>query len=468
MDSDKRARHESIRVIVSEFFMVLAVVITVIILAFVVSGYWLNSDFEVERQGLLQISSFPTGADVEIDGNSSWMQRTNTNKVLSSGEHTVSLSKEGYDSWSRIVKISEGLLYKVDYPRLFLKERKKESIYDASGTTFATVSPDRNSLLLINKTTDWELLNLNNDNPEVKTIDVSAVFSSVSKAVGARTGLFSGNIIRAEWDANNEHVLFDVEENGRHEWVVLNVKNPENSVNLSKLFDFNFSEIRIFDNSANTLLALLDGNLRKIDVGSQQLSAIIAKDVVSYDFLNSDIAFSAKNVNEDEPKYYVGITNINGGDVDTVYNSDNLPKVLYSQFYDNKYVTILEDATIAVYKKDDFSEFFSGEISFTPSKYKVGRFGEFVIMSSGERLATLDMEALAITEWQTSSNHYGWLDSSMLYAVSTGELSVYDFDGQNHRKLSSNVSERLPVTITNNKWLYYFSDDKLTREVIAN
>ena len=89
MDSDKRARHESIRVIVSEFFMVLAVVITVIILAFVVSGYWLNSDFEVERQGLLQISSFPTGADVEIDGNSSWMQRTNTNKVLSSGEHTV-------------------------------------------------------------------------------------------------------------------------------------------------------------------------------------------------------------------------------------------------------------------------------------------------------------------------------------------------------------------------------------------
>ncbi len=463
---DKRARHESIRVIVSEFFMVIAVIITVAILALIVSGYWLNSDFKVERQGLLQIYSVPTGADVEIDGSTSWMQRTNTSKVLSSGEHTIKLSKEGYDTWSRQIKISDGLLYRVDYPRLFLIEREKESIYDASGTTFATISPDRNSLLLTNKTTSWEIVNLNNDKPEVKTIDVSDIFSFVSKASGAKTGLFSGNIISAEWDASNEHVLFDIEENAHHEWILFNVKYPSASINLSKLFDFNFASLKIYDNSANTLIALLDGNLRKIDVSSRQISAIIAENVVNYDFFDSEIVFSAKSNNADEPKYYVGITKISGGDIDVVYASENLPKVLFSQFYDDKYITIIEDTTVAVYRKDDFSEFFSGKINFTPAQYKVGQYGEFVIMGSEDHLAALDMEALTITEWQIVSRHYGWLDSTMLYAVSSGELSVYDFDGLNHRKLSSNVSERLPVTITNDKWLYYFSDDQLTRELI--
>ena len=121
MDFDKIKRRQSLKVIISEAIMVLAVIITVIVLAFVVSGYWLNSDFKIERQGLLQISSFPTGADVEIDGSVSWLQKTNTSKVLSSGEHTVALSKENYDSWSKTINISEGLLYRINYPRLFLK-----------------------------------------------------------------------------------------------------------------------------------------------------------------------------------------------------------------------------------------------------------------------------------------------------------------------------------------------------------
>ena len=106
MDPDKVKRRQSLRVIVSEAIMVIAVVMTVVVLAFMVSGYWLNSDFKVERQGLLQISSIPTGADIYIDGSSSWLQRTNTSKVLPVGEHTISLSKEGYDSWSKTIYVS--------------------------------------------------------------------------------------------------------------------------------------------------------------------------------------------------------------------------------------------------------------------------------------------------------------------------------------------------------------------------
>ena len=55
MDYEKRAKRQSFRIIISELIMVLAVVSMVIVLALVVSGYWINSDLKVERQGMLQI-----------------------------------------------------------------------------------------------------------------------------------------------------------------------------------------------------------------------------------------------------------------------------------------------------------------------------------------------------------------------------------------------------------------------------
>ncbi|MBR3132155.1 PEGA domain-containing protein [Candidatus Saccharibacteria bacterium] len=148
MSPEELKKRQSIKVIVSEAIMVLTVIITVIILAFIVSGYWINSDFEVERQGMLQISSIPTGADVSIDGETAWLQRTNTSKVLPVGEHTVKLTKENYDSWSKTVNITEGLLYRIHYPRLFLKEREKEKAYDAVGTTKIFVSDNHEEMLL--------------------------------------------------------------------------------------------------------------------------------------------------------------------------------------------------------------------------------------------------------------------------------------------------------------------------------
>ena len=140
MDNEALQRRQSLKVIISEFVMVIAVVATVCALAFIVSGYWLNSDFKIERNGMLQISSTPSGADLEIDGESSWLRRTNTSKMLSSGSHHIVLTKEGYDTWSRTITISEGLLYRINYPRLFLKERKTSEVYDVSSYTFATSS----------------------------------------------------------------------------------------------------------------------------------------------------------------------------------------------------------------------------------------------------------------------------------------------------------------------------------------
>ena len=472
MDPERAKRRQSAKVIISEIIMVATVILTVAILALLVSGYWLNADFTVERQGLLQVSSIPTGATVSIDGvESSWLQRTNTSKVLSSGEHTITLTKDGYDSWSKTINVSEGLVYRIHYPRLFLNDRTPDDMLDTSGTTLASVSPDHSYLLLINNTTEWSLINLDSENIKPTKIDVSKLFSSVSLAADANKGLFTGEIIDISWDYDGNHALFQVKSGDTTEWVLLDVKDAKKSVNLTRDFGGNFTEIQILDNSSNNLLAIQNGNLHKIDLPGKSISAVLVESIINFDHYNgNEVIFSAANTNqEDSTKpYYIGLIKIGDDKITTLDYTSNPAKVTLSKFYEDKYITILEDNLVTLYKKDDFEKLADFELSFTPDKMKVGHSGEFITMSLDNNIATLDMESTAVREWQPDNTHFGWIDNDMIYAISDSQLIVYDYDGLNRRIISTNVSGHFPAAITNNKWLYYFSNDSLVREVINN
>ena len=462
MDQDKIKRLQSFKVIVSEVIMVVAVILIVIVLALVVSGYWLNSDFKVERQGLLQISSIPTGASVEIDGDTSWLQRTNTSKVLTAGEHTINLAKEGYDTWSKTINIREGLLYRIHYPRLFLKERASEKVMDPNDATFATISPDHDTLLIVNSTSKWQVISLNNEKITQRTINVSAFFSS--SADQTETDNFNGQILSADWARDNVHILLKVKNDDAIEWVLLDVANIKNSINLSKEFDASFDDIKIVNNSASSLLVLKNQNLRRIDVPNKQFSAIMAENVVSFDHFENEVVFLATKSDKSGNSHYLASTKIGDDNNLELASFDSGAQVLISKFYDEKYITIVNANLVSLYKETDFEKVNDFELSFAPKRIKVGHDGEFIIMTDGTKIATLDMEALEVKEWEIASSDYGWLDNDMLYAIDEGDLVVYDFDGLNRRDITKNVTSNFPATITDDKWLYYFSDGKLIRE----
>ena len=466
MDLEKRARRQSRRVIISEIIMVITVILTVSVLAFVVSGYWLGSDFTIERQGMAQIYSVPTGADISIDGSStSWLNRTNTSKTLSAGEHTITLTKDGYDSWSRTININEGLLYRLHYPRLFLKNRTHESAFESSAN-FATVSPDRNTMLLINNTTKWQLFNLDSESSKPTSLELSEILPFSSHSTDGSTGLFNGIIKSAEWAKDNEHVLLEIALDDTTNWLVLNIKNPAASLNLTKEFNLNLKNVEIYDNSASNLLCIADNSLRRIDVPNKQISAILVPEVNSYDHYEKEVIFSAVNTETDTSPYYIGIIDLNNTEITKLKPTSSPAQVIITRFYDDKYIGIVENDTFSLYLKNDFIEKSVFPLPFTPTKIKVGSEGDFIALSTGGRLAVLDMEAMKLDDWTTGTDTFGWLDGSMVYAVKDGNLNVYDFNGLNPRTLATNVSSRLPATITSDKYLYYFRDGSLIRDYL--
>ena len=460
MDKDQQIKRQRFKVIVSEVIMTLSVVITVAILALVVSGYWLNSDFKIERQGMLQISSIPTGANVEVDGESSWFQRTNTSKILASGAHDIILSKDGYDTWSKNITISEGLLYRVAYPRLFLKNREKETLLRLTGSTAAFVSPNHEAMLVANDTTEWTLINLDRTELEPKKIDISSAFSNISIAEDAAAGLFTGEIISAVWNRDNSRILIHATSDALSEWVLLDAKNPTNSLNITKEFGTNFDHVDILDNSANNLLSISDHKLQKIDVSSKSISAVIVDQVNCYSFFKNEVIFSAKN-NED--KSYIGLVKFGDNKTTVLEGLDAPARAFISRFYEDDFIIVLSENHLQVYKKDNLEEVADLELSFVPENITVGRDGSFVLLNAAEKIATLDMETLEITDWSADGDFH-WLDEHMIYTTLDGELAVYDYDGLNKRYLAKNVSSHFPVALTANKWLYYFSDDELMRE----
>ena len=460
MDSEKFRKKQSLKVIISETIMVLAVIAMVVVLAFIVSGYWLNSDFKVQRQGMLQVSSIPTGADLDVDGESSWLQRTNTSKVLASGPHKVIISKDGYDTWSKEVNVAEGLLYRLHYPRLFLQDRTTNKVLNINNASFATVSPNRDKMILVGDTTEWQMIKLTDDAIEPKKLNISEYFSSVSLATDATVGLFTGRIMDANWDQGGSHILFKVLTDTNTEWVLIDVENIKNSLNLTKEFGANFSNIEILDNSSSNLLAVQDGRLRKIDIPGKSISAVLADHVVDFDHYENEIIYSASAID----KNTVSLLKIGDNKPKELISTAKPAQVAISKFYDEMYITILEQSALSLYKKTDFIPVVNFDLNFVPETMEVGHNGEFIIMRTGAQIATLDMEAQSVREWQIEGDNFGWLDNDMIYSVSDGELIVYDFDGLNRRAIAKNVSSHFPVTIADNRWLYYVSDGSLIRE----
>ena len=132
-EHQKLRKKRAIRVAITELLMFFSVIILVIILTLIVLGYNFNinkigtEETVIERSGLLQITSIPTGATVNLDGDEIF-SRTNLSRTLSAGNHKIVLARDGYDSWEKEITVTEGLLYRLDYPQLFLEKRTREEI----------------------------------------------------------------------------------------------------------------------------------------------------------------------------------------------------------------------------------------------------------------------------------------------------------------------------------------------------
>ena len=434
--------------------MVLAVVALVFVLVFVASGYWVSGDLmkgelKVSRSGLLKIDSFPTGATLTVD-DEKWSQKTNMSKVVSSEEHRIVISKEGYDTWEKTVNVSEGLLYYLRYPRLFLNERLKESVLDVSEISYISASPESNMMLVVDKNNKWSILDLTNETYAKKSIDINKLFGADAES--------KITILNTEW-SNRKKALVSVLINEQKDWFLIDCGNPDDSVNLSEISDVDFGNATIVDDGKK-IIVLDNKILSEVDVAKKKVTPILEEKIDDYYYNeNGDIAFV---LSEDDK---TSIKLLRSAEKSDLLEFEEKVRIVANRFYDDYYLVVFRPNMINVYKGIELTPIYE-ESSFSISldDLRIKSEDGFIAATDGNRIISLDMEAMKATSWDVNAERFGWLEKYMIYEINDGQLSVYDFDGENKRQLLDGVSKDFPAMIANNKWLYYVSDGSLMRE----
>jgi len=477
MDRAKQKKIRNIRVILTNIFMSISVVAIVFVLMLIAMGFSFNESGKLEQAGLLQLSSHPSGASVEID-KSIQFGHTDFSKMLSAGKHSIYIDKEGYDHWEQDVKIDAGLFTRVEWVRLFPKNAQTSNVSGFKPLRFATFSPDRHWLILAEQDSN-NLTRINIQDEKLKRNALPLANLLNASSTNARTG----NIEIAAWNENCSKLLARwVREDQPATWHLFDLEHPENSLNLSGKFNSNFEDIQIANDSASKLWALADGKLYSIDLEKYSVSDPIAENVVLFAHNRDTVAYISTGKDEaGKTKRY--LMTFKEGEKGSTHirvlsgKKDLAVRIAMGTHWNEEWIAFQAGNKIHIlsgrypsYGKDETDKLkvkLEEELDYTPLALLVSQKQRIIIFAGDHGyyhydIETTDNGGVAIDNTITSIN---WLDDYILWYNVDGKVVIRDFDGSNRRTVAKKASANHPTIISeNNRWLYYFSekDGKVT------
>lgn len=485
-EHERQKRRQMISVVIAEIGMFLAVVAIVVVATLAAMGFFVTPDGTIEQTGLVQIRSMPTGASAELDG-SVLFSRTNLTRSLTPGEHKLKLSRDGYDTWEKTIKMQSGVLMRLYYPRLFLKNRTQESMGRlGQALEFFVPSEDYSYILyMVKNTAKWQLLNIRGDEVKTSILDLAEVLPGVEK------NIFEGEISYLKWSKNSDRVLIKAVTNEATEWILVDLRDVKKSLNLTRTFGLNFMDVEMIDDSAMQLFALENQHLRKINISEQAVSRVLLSGVEDFAAEGSNILYVMTNGEGEKRQRTIGVykDGEKGGTTIAKIKADDRAKVMLTKYYDEDYMAFVINDKVTVYygtlpsyrenvADTDFLNFKvlldAEQLSITPREISVSEEGEYLAMSDRDKFAVVDFEMGDLYEYETTVDTVNWLNEGMMFATVQNKLEVWDFDYTNRRVMvdfgETETDEELnpvttwskypvanyPVTIaSNNKWLYY-------------
>ena len=492
MDFEERKqfrRRQMIKVFLAEAGMVISVLAIVVVATLASMGFFVTSHGTIEQNGLVQIHSMPTGATTEVDG-SVLFARTNLSRSLSAGEHHIRLSREGYDDWEKDIRMSSGMLLRLYYPRLFLLNRQPEvTMQLGKSLEFYQPSLDRAYIIYAGEdSAKWTLLDIRDHSPRSSVLDLSGILPGVVE------GKFLGKVELLEWNANSDSILTKTSYSDKSEWILINLRDTKRSLNLTKTFGLELTQIEMIDDSATTLFALEKQHLRRINVSDQAISRVLLENVLQFANYRSNLIYIMEVPSQGEQAARRVLGSYREGEAGGVTLRE-IPEgakatIALSRYYDEDYIAYTIDNNLAVYygalpnfRKDtpqiDFSILntliSSNKLQFAPDSLSLSPEGEFFVATSGNKYLVVDLEMGDSTEYETIAQaNATWLDDSMLTVIDQDTLKAWDFDYTNQRELvkyipagakaelsavtskSSAPLAKYPAVIAeNNKYLYY-------------
>lgn len=450
--------------------MILAVVAIVAVLVLVVQGYRFNRyDGRLEQGGLVQFDSQPSGATVAAD-NSELANKTASKIVLSAGNHTVAISKNGYSTWKKDVIVKPGTVLWLNYALLFPTNPKVNTVTKYTSVASALPSPNEHTMAVLadGATPEITLTTLNTDSPVTTKLTVPA--SAYTQPVEGAAQSFS----LVEWDKDSHLLLMKHAVNDVQEYISVDTRDASRAVNVSGGLGVNAASMHYALNDNNIVYMLTAAHeLRRASISSMTLSGPLASDVSSFSVSESNVIIyeTLPDANDQRIVGYIS-SDSSKAKVLSSYSGLGDTALLASSgsYYGDHYVAILHGTTLDILQGDlpasdnnavlSLAHYASLSVAggadyldFSPDNNRM------VYVAKGTRVTTYDLElkGSATTTLQAPlTRDIQWLDGyHMMSANKDGYY--YDYDGANSQKFASNVLDLPAALESGNKYLYYFT-----------
>ncbi len=434
------------RILLSVLATVSVIIIATISILFML-GYRLDSgNGRLEQGALMQFESTPNGADIYIDGVATG-SRTSAKQTVIAGEHTVKMTRSGYQDWQRTLTIVAGTLTWLDYTRFVPNERPVEAIATYQTLSSAKISPD-NKWALLQEKADTPIFQLNDLRSE--RITTNSITLPPTLYSDATTAGVTHSFKQVSWDSGGRYVLLTHSYKGQTEWIVLDTQNVNNTKNITQIFSTGFTQVQFASTNGRVLYGLTnEGTIRKIDLSDETLSRALVTHAESFSvFDNTTVSYTGTDPS-DSTQRVAGIYR-EGDELPHVLrtaSTDTVLKIAVSRYFSNDYVAIAQDGIVTVLKgkypnsssqdTTSLAQFAVFELNDVVTALSFSEGGDYVLAQAGKTFKSYEIEhtrtatgTIAVAEGASAST-LKWLDIAHVWNDDGGTLIMRDFDGSN-------------------------------------
>jgi PEGA domain. len=470
MNNANNLRKNRIKVLLVDTVMVLSVIITVGVLLLITMGYNLTRNFKVEQQGLVQFASYPSGADVTVD-EKVMTSRTSTKTMMTPGMHDFTISKQGYDSWSKQAEIIPGSVLWLNYARLVPTQKEITTIKNYKDISAVSSSPNSQYMLVF-----FDDLSLSPQLLDVKGEDVKSQGLSIKKLFSKLDNSATKHSVEVvQWSADSTKILIKHHFGESFEWILIDTKSISSSLNISNAYKLTFTDIELASDDGRKLFVLENHNLRRADTQSKTVSAVLLENVAELSVINKDtIVF----LSTEDKNGLVNIGVFKDGEkgASTLYSVESKAaniKVAGGRYYNKDYVVISEGSDLIIMRgtlpsfgkpSSTLAQWKEVTLDFDIEHLSMDSKRRFIMASNRQNIYNYDLETSNGSSFQLDGAHehpnsFNWLDDFIIYSTADDKLTIYDFDGKNKRQVMDTESGTDVVVTQNDKYIYAITPD---------
>lgn len=461
LDPRKRRSHK-IRLMIGYGLIAVAIGLATTILVYGAYGYGIDTKTgNIVQNGLLFVDSKPGNAGIYLDGK--YQDRdTAARLILPANSYTLTLKKNGYRDWQRQFTLDEHTVSRFVYPFLFPDKPVVSSLKTySSAPGIISSSPDRRWLLVQVPSPGTAVLTFD----EFDTSDPQRQPRALTLPRTLLTGGSIGSLTEVEWSSDNNYLLLRHDFSGGREFILVNRRDPLQSLNLNRHFQTAPSEVRLYDKKVARVYIYDQSamTLRRAEINSRQLEPVLLSQVLSFKPYGDNL-ISYVSVLPAE----AGVAAVNIWDNGRTYRLTTLPAtgtflIDAAQFQGQWYYAAGSSSSdrVTIFKNplnDLKSQPASTAVPIATlklagaSEIKFSNNTRFVGLQAGQKFAVYDFEEKERYQYTLPlplTAPMKWMDGHRFIGSADGSIIVVDYDSTNQQTL-------VPTSLAAGG---YFSDD---------